>query len=580
MKNRVGTYIRVSTEEQARIVEGSLVSQRARLNEYVEAQNRRQAGWGEVVDSYCDEARSGKDMNRPEFQRLIADVRSGRVNLVLATELSRLSRSTRDFCGLWDLFKDCGASFVTLREQFDTTTAAGQMMVFNLINFAQFERMQTAERISASWASRAKRGLWNGGQIPLGYDKNSTNKGILIPNVEEAKTVNTVFRTFLETESLRETCEKLSEMGIRTKHTVGRSGRERGGTHFTVSGLHHFLTNQALIGVREMGKAKGQIETCQATWPGIVDAQVFARTQEVLKANHQRRKPEEWKTFAYPLTERVVCGECGKTMGGKSAHGRHSKHHYYEHMRNPKADGISHKHRCTLERVRAERLEDIVLKSIQSILDTPAKLDEITNAYQKHTVTEIPGLEGRLKVLDSELGENEKRAQNLVTRLSDLPPEVSADPIYARLKELSEKKTKLAETRQKLESERKRLTAQAVDTVAFQAKLRAALATLRTTSESRRRPIYASVLKFAEIHPDRVKLGIYAPAMATPKNTNGTPGLLPRAGSTTVLFGAEGGTRTRTPLSGLRIFLPLQLSLPMRMVCGLDYIFTLRRGDV
>ena len=132
MKNRVGIYIRVSTEEQARIMDGSLVSQRARLNEYVEAQNRRQAGWGEVVDSYCDEARSGKDMNRPEFQRLIADVRSGRVNLVLATELSRLSRSTRDFCGLWDLFKDCGASFVTLRENFDTTTAAGQMMVFNL----------------------------------------------------------------------------------------------------------------------------------------------------------------------------------------------------------------------------------------------------------------------------------------------------------------------------------------------------------------------------------------------------------------------------------------------------------------
>ena len=222
-------------------------------------------------------------------------------------------------------------------------------------------------------------------------------------------------------------------------------------------------------------------------------------------------------------------------MGGKSAHGRHTKHHYYEHMRNPRADGISHKRRCTLERVRAERLEDIVLKSIQSILDTPAKLGEITAAYQKHAVTEIPGLEGRLKGLDSELGENAKRAQNLMTRLSDLPPEVSADPIYERLKELNEKKAKLAETRQKLESECKQLTAQAVDTVAFQARLRAALATLRTAPEGKRRPIYASVLKFAEIHPARVRLGLYAPAMAMTAgaSTPAARGIL-RAGSTTV----------------------------------------------
>ena len=148
--NKVGIYLRVSTEEQARIVDGSLVSQRQRLEEYVEGQNRRQAGWGMIIDAYCDEAKSGKDMNRPQFQRMLSDIRSGRINLVLATELSRLSRSIKDFCGLWDLFKQHNSRFVTLREQFDTTTAAGEMMVFNLINFAQYERKQTAERISAN----------------------------------------------------------------------------------------------------------------------------------------------------------------------------------------------------------------------------------------------------------------------------------------------------------------------------------------------------------------------------------------------------------------------------------------------
>ena len=89
---RVGLYIRVSTEEQARIQDGSLVSQRLRLLEYVEGQNRREADWGSVVDVYCDEGKSAKNMNRPEFQRLIQDVKSGRVSLIVSTELSRMSR--------------------------------------------------------------------------------------------------------------------------------------------------------------------------------------------------------------------------------------------------------------------------------------------------------------------------------------------------------------------------------------------------------------------------------------------------------------------------------------------------------
>src|SRR5438128_583725 len=120
--NCVGIYLRVSTEEQARIVDGSLVSQKSRLDEYVTGQNRREAGWGTIIDVYCDEAKSGKNLNRPEFQRLLEDVRLGRINLVLATELSRLSRSIRDFCELWDLFKKHDAKVITLREQFDTTT--------------------------------------------------------------------------------------------------------------------------------------------------------------------------------------------------------------------------------------------------------------------------------------------------------------------------------------------------------------------------------------------------------------------------------------------------------------------------
>ncbi|MEN0059673.1 MAG: recombinase family protein [Bdellovibrio sp.] len=104
---RVGIYIRVSTEEQARIQDGSLVSQKNRLLEYIEFQNKRESNWGTLVDIYCDEGKSAKNMKgRPEFLRMLTDVKLGRINLIVATELSRLNRNIKDFCEVWDLLKD------------------------------------------------------------------------------------------------------------------------------------------------------------------------------------------------------------------------------------------------------------------------------------------------------------------------------------------------------------------------------------------------------------------------------------------------------------------------------------------
>jgi site-specific DNA recombinase len=252
---RVGIYLRVSTEEQARIQDGSLVSQRQRAIEYVEAQNRKEGAWGTIADFYCDEGRSAKDMRRPEFQRLLNDVRSGRINLILSTELSRLSRSIRDFCELWDLFKRHNASFVTLREQIDTTTAAGEMMVFNLINFAQFERKQTAESIAANWQSRAKRGLWNGGTIPFGFTRNDKNPGELRQHETEAGQVKEIFETFLRVGSVRQTCLELSRSGIFSKCYINKHGAEKAGS---TSRFHRFRAFLRIAHISGFGKSAFQ----------------------------------------------------------------------------------------------------------------------------------------------------------------------------------------------------------------------------------------------------------------------------------------------------------------------------------
>jgi site-specific DNA recombinase len=168
--HKIALYVRVSTEEQASNPEGSIKSQEQRLRSHVQEKNR-EGNFGEIVAVYIDRARSGKDTNRRELQKLLRGVRKGEITLVLVSELSRLSRSIRDFSEIWELMRAHGCQFQSLREQFDTTTAAGEMVLFTIANIAQFERKQTSERIVANFIARAERGLSNGGAVPLGYQR-------------------------------------------------------------------------------------------------------------------------------------------------------------------------------------------------------------------------------------------------------------------------------------------------------------------------------------------------------------------------------------------------------------------------
>ena len=196
MQHKIGLYIRVSTDEAALRHEGSLDNQRHRLVAFVDMKNMHEAGWGKVVEAYIDDGYSAKDTNRPAFQRMMRDVRKGKINMIFVTDLSRLSRSIKDFCFLLDDLKKASARFLSIKEQFDTTTAAGEMMIFNLINLAQFERKQTSERVTANFHARALRGLSNGGYPALGYDSHPEKKGHLVVNESEAYQVHRIFQIF------------------------------------------------------------------------------------------------------------------------------------------------------------------------------------------------------------------------------------------------------------------------------------------------------------------------------------------------------------------------------------------------
>lgn len=159
--------IAVSTDEQANVVEGSLDNQQHRMRSFIDIKNMQEPGWSRLVEIYIDDGYSAKDTNRPAYQRMMKGLTRGKINTVMVTELSRLSRSIPDFCDFHKVLDDHDAKFLSIKEQFDTSTPAGRMMLFNMINLAQFEREQTSERVAINCHSRSLRGLLSGGPVVL-----------------------------------------------------------------------------------------------------------------------------------------------------------------------------------------------------------------------------------------------------------------------------------------------------------------------------------------------------------------------------------------------------------------------------
>lgn len=552
MKN-IGVYIRVSTEEQARIQDGSLVSQRNRIIEYVEYQNKFNKNWGEIIEFYVEEGKSAKNMNRPELKRMLSDVQSGRINLIISTELSRISRNIRDFCEVWDLLKKHSCNFITLREQFDTTTAIGEMMIFGVMNNAQFERKQTAERISANWASRAKRGLFNGGTIPLGYDRNPKNKGELIINEDEAKTVQRIYELFLAIGSVRKTQEAITGLGIYNKQFTNKHGIDRGGKPFSIGTLQSLLTNKIYIAKRKAKTHDGVIEI-NATWKPIIDELTFKQVSERLEKNKNKYKPDDWKNHTFALTELVQCGECGKSMGGKSGTGRKEKHFYYGHaqIKNPfvKAETKS----CQIKNVRAFRLEELILKSLRQLLNEKGLIEKWINIYKSKTTNDLPEIQSRQKQLDMDIQTTGKRISNLVQRVSELPSDVPADQFYEQIKQMTQKQNELKLAKENLRHKSHELMKHAIDETALKEKIQSTLENLDQVSGDKQRPILSNLIKFIEINPTKIKMGIFAPTELAATGTEGSNQklekegkLIPlspnRAGSSTAWNGARSTSR-------------------------------------
>ncbi len=175
---------------------------------------------------YDDGGISGGTMERPALQRILADIQAGRIDTVLVYKVDRLTRSLADFAKIVDAFDARGVCFVSVTQQFNTTTSMGRLTLNMLLSFAQFEREVTGERIRDKIAASKQRGLWLGGHPPLGYDIRDRK---LVVNTAEADLVRHIFQRYTALKSVTLLTQELAETGIRSKVRTDEHGTTRGG---------------------------------------------------------------------------------------------------------------------------------------------------------------------------------------------------------------------------------------------------------------------------------------------------------------------------------------------------------------
>jgi site-specific DNA recombinase len=244
---RCGLYTRVSTDDQVRVKDGSLDTQLDLLERHVQLKAESTDEPWRVAIRYREEGKSGSNTNRPQFQRLLEDVKTGRIDVVLCTKFDRISRSVRDFLDFQETLKESGVAFVSMGEQWDTTTPMGEFALLLFLGVAQLERKQISARTREKAEWRAQKGLKNGGQI-LGYDVDPERPGVPLVNAQERDLVLHIYRTYLETCSYRQTAEAINQRGYRTKAYVSRRGNTQGGKPFKDTTVQRTLTNPFYIG--------------------------------------------------------------------------------------------------------------------------------------------------------------------------------------------------------------------------------------------------------------------------------------------------------------------------------------------
>jgi site-specific DNA recombinase len=327
--------------------------------------SQKHEGWIALPTRYDDGGFSGGTMERPALKRLIADIEASRIDVVMVYKVDRLTRALSDFSKLVDIFDRRGVSFVSITQQFNTTTSMGRLTLNVLLSFAQFEREVIGERVRDKIAASKKKGMWMGGTPPLGYDVRDRK---LVVNNEEARVVVDIFRRYLALKSVHALRDELARADVWSKR---RTRRDNGGPYgerpFSRGALYQILQNRLY---------RGEMPHKGAAYPGehaaIVDQPLWDEVQVALAANRVERAAASNSKRPSLLTS-LLFDEAGERLTPTYAIKKGTRFRYYVSTSLLTEVG---KTRASGRRIPAVDLERVVIKQLQALLaDHGALLD-------------------------------------------------------------------------------------------------------------------------------------------------------------------------------------------------------------
>jgi site-specific DNA recombinase len=391
---RVAIYTRKSTEEGLDQEFNSLDNQRQAVEAYVESQ--RGEGWVALPDSYDDGGFTGANTDRPAFRRLMEDVEAGRMDIVAVYKIDRLSRSLTDFARIMETFERHGVTFVSITQQFSTTTSMGRLTLNILMSFAEFEREMISERTRDKIAASRRKGMWVGGRAVLGYDVKDKR---LVVNRDAAAQVQEVFRIYLDHGSLLATVQELNRLGWRTRT---RKAWDKGN-------LRALLTNVLLI-----GKVRYKDEIHEGVHDAIIDQETWDAVQRQLRQGARSTNAATRNKWGALLKGLVRCGACATGMTHHYTSKGSRRYRYYVCDTALKRGASA----CPGSRVAAIDLEAFVVDSIRAIGRDPALIAETLAAARREAQRRRPELEAEARRLEQERQRLVQDRENLIDAIA------------------------------------------------------------------------------------------------------------------------------------------------------------------
>jgi site-specific DNA recombinase len=347
---RCAIYTRKSTEHNLDLAFNSLDAQREACEAYVKSQAHE--GWRLLPDHYDDGGLSGASLDRPALQLLLAQVKQGRVDVIVVYKVDRLTRSLADFAKLVEAFDAHEVSFVSVTQSFNTTSSMGRLTLNVLLSFAQFEREVIGERVRDKIAASKRKGIWVGGPVPLGYK--SIDKKLIVVE-EEAEQVRTIFRRYLALGSIGLLIVDLHRRGVTPRSRIGAGGATINPTHFMVGPLAHLLKNRFYIG--EVAY-RGEIHPGEQ--PPIVDRDLFEAVQGRLKDKAVVRRITRSQSPAFLMG--LLYDDRGHRMSPSHANKKGVRYRYCVSqalLQNRKNEAGS------ISRIAAPEIEELIVAAIR-----------------------------------------------------------------------------------------------------------------------------------------------------------------------------------------------------------------------